>query len=350
MNRSLGSSYAFGRSNKHAALAEWQKRTASSKTKSPKRLVSKKKQVRQKANVEGKLSQSSNGFKTQNDGCDIDCKPTNDDLSPLECFTCTTSSPEVDYASDYVTICDSIDNTSLVPLDHHLGKLQRSPIVNSKLICDEYFESDSLLESFQTPNIKYQENYIDNNINSDENFVQSLLSLSFDSMSLSDDEIFRYENQDLINSETITEDSYTELKPKDLPTVSNKLHLDPIVHHSDDSPYVQQNLKRKRDAGEKVENTIVGPDSKQMKAINQMMTYLHNNREQNVEYPIFLFEFKVIVEQCTELHLSGLREYRHLPGSIFDKVVAKIGGDEFLKIYLASKSHNKNEMNQPAAF
>jgi hypothetical protein len=347
MNRSQGSSYAFGRSNKHAALAEWQKRTANSKTKSSKRLVSKKKQVRQKGNVEGKLSKSSNGFTTKNDGCDRDCQPTNVDKSPLDCFTCTASSPDEDYVSDYVTVCDSIDNTSLVLLDQHLGKLQRSPIVNSKLIFDEYFESDSFLESFQTPDIEFQENHTDSNMNSDETFVQSLLSLSFDSMSLSDDEIFRYENQDNRKSKTITEDSYPQPKPKDFPKISNKAHFDPIVRHSDDSPYVQQNLKRKRDAGEKVENAVVGPDSKQMKAINQMMTYLHNNRDENVEYPIFLFEFKLIVEQCTELHLNGLREYRHLPGSIFDKVVAKIGGDEFLKIYLASKSYDKNQTKLP---
>jgi hypothetical protein len=85
-------------------------------------------------------------------------------------------------------------------------------------------------------------------------------------------------------------------------------------------------------------NTKVGPDSKQMKVVYRMLEYLKTNKDMDKDYRMYLTEIDLIVKQCSELHLIHIREYRHLPGVIFDRIVMKLGGEAFLRIYMASKS------------
>ena len=113
---------------------------------------------------------------------------------------------------------------------------------------------------------------------------------------------------------------------------------------SEPHQYVDVQNTRHDNEHSKDSTSIVGPESWQMDVINRMLFYL--DCETNCPYSIYRFQFRSIVEQCTNLHVQGIqKKFRHLPGAIFEQMIDVVGGSIFLSIYNAAKRLQYGRLN-----
>ena len=95
-------------------------------------------------------------------------------------------------------------------------------------------------------------------------------------------------------------------------------------------------------------NVHVGPNSVQMKVVKRMIVFLQEQVKQsdNPHFRIWLEAICQVTSDCEMRHLRGENKYRHLPGSIFEKLVDHIGGESFGHIYHGARSFEHNRLKE----
>lgn len=84
---------------------------------------------------------------------------------------------------------------------------------------------------------------------------------------------------------------------------------------------------------------LVGPDAPQMQTLWRMLAFLEGNP--NPTFSTVASDVRKEIALCTKRHLDGEHRFRHLPGAIFERLVAQFGGDWFRVVFLESQTPNR---------
>ncbi|KAL7559202.1 hypothetical protein ACA910_013206 [Epithemia clementina (nom. ined.)] len=80
---------------------------------------------------------------------------------------------------------------------------------------------------------------------------------------------------------------------------------------------------------------VIGPEAPQMAPIHRFLEYLKSNESTLETYDIV----QTIVTECSEKHVRGTHKCKNLPGAIFERVIKKLGGPDFQRLFESSQEN-----------
>lgn len=87
----------------------------------------------------------------------------------------------------------------------------------------------------------------------------------------------------------------------------------------------------------------IGPDSSQMESINRIVLFLQRNEEDRT----MVRDVEDLVREAEYHHRQGERKYQNLPGTILEKLIARLGGDFLAQIYQQTQLSIRRGSNNP---
>lgn len=150
------------------------------------------------------------------------------------------------------------------------------------------------------------------------------------------------ENQ--YNASTISLDSFTALG-----SATNGIHPPNTLPNAADQTPTEDVKEDDIENNNMLDATgIIGLNSKQMLRVLHMIEFLKASElEKDKE---LLTIFQNVTADCIEFHLAGYCDYKHLPGSIFQSIVTRIDGIDFVRVFKATKKFPHSQLNPSESF